>query len=441
MTAGGVKIGSIVTRLLGVFLLATATVAAAQPKPDEHPELVVALFRHGIRPPLKDPNAPTKYSKEDWPKPADWKAGDWGFLTSHGVAVAGALGFDYGKYYGKLLPANAKAFLWADAGDERTVSTAGALVQGMNQAKLPATTGDGGKESVDPLFHPFKARCGVADATKLDRIANDITDNAQRYIEVTYSVPFGQLYKTLACTDPNKQNCKMLSAVQQNGASRCPVTNCTKPIDWTGQFAYANTATETFLLEYENNMTTGWGISESLLSDMMPLHDFYFDKIQRQPYLAAIDGSNLIREISWTLNRATGTCGRIGPQYAFSGFVGHDTNIASVASLLGLTWSFRTYCDTPAETRNLPDNDPLPAGALVFERWKRGDDDLIRIFYVAQGLATARGCTFPDTGVECPAFRIPIREMSLKAFTALAAGVVDKNFLYACRNGKPTCPR
>jgi 4-phytase / acid phosphatase len=429
-----------VTRLLGVLLLATATVAAAQPKPDEHLELVVALFRHGIRPPLKDPNIPTKYSKEDWPKPAAWSAGDWGFLTSHGVAVAGALGFDYGKYYGKLLRANAKAFLWADASDERTVSTAGALVQGMNEAKLPATTGNRGT-GVDPLFHPFKAHCGSIDATKLDRIAKDITDNAQRYIEVTYSVQFGQLYSTLACTDPQAQKCEMLSKVSQNGANRCIGTNCTKPIEWKGQFAYANTATETFLLEYENNMPVGWGRSKSLLSDMMALHDFYFDKTQREPYLAAIDGSNLIREISWTLNRATGTCGRIGPGYAFSGFVGHDTNIASVASLLGLTWSFRTYCDTPVETRNLPDSDPLPAGALVFERWSRGDDDIIRIFYVAQGLAMARDCRFPETGVECPAFRIPIREMSLEAFTALAAGVADKNFLYGCKDGKPKCPR
>src|SRR4051794_21275097 len=104
-------------RLLGVLLLAAATVAGAQPKTDEQLQLVVALFRHGVRPPLHDLNDPKwmkRYAQNNWPSLGDWGVSSWGDLTPQGARVARALGYDYGLRYKKRLPAKAEAFLWAD---------------------------------------------------------------------------------------------------------------------------------------------------------------------------------------------------------------------------------------------------------------------------------------------------------------------------------------
>lgn len=43
----------------------------------------------------------------------------------------------------------------------------------------------------------------------------------------------------------------------------------------------------------------------------------------------------------------------------------HDTNLANLNKLLDLAWRLNDL-RLPDDTRNLPDNDSLPAGALVF---------------------------------------------------------------------------
>jgi len=68
---------------------------------------------------------------------------------------------------------------------------------------------------------------------------------------------------------------------------------------------------------------------------------------------------------------------------AFVGLVGHDTNLASVGKLLGLDWRFAKVGDG---TENLPRNDALPAGALLFELWSGSSGSNVRVYYIAQSL-------------------------------------------------------
>jgi hypothetical protein len=63
-------------------------------------------------------------------------------------------------------------------------------------------------------------------------------------------------------------------------------------------------------------------------------------------------------------------------------FVGHDTNIANMAGMLGLSWLIPGYQrdDTP------------PGGALVFELWRASatGDHTVRTYYMAQTLEQMR---------------------------------------------------
>jgi len=428
---------------VALFLLFAAPLLAAQ----DRLEQVVALFRHGIRAPLHDLNDPKyykTYAGKAWPAPESaWGAKDWGGLTRHGADVAQALGKDYADHYKRQFPAGFKAFFYADI-DERTKDTARALVRGFRSANVPVdfdwrAVREGEK---DPLFHAFKGYCGKPSVEALRRIASDISRDAPDLIKGKYGPTFQLLYGALNCTDTTK--CKKLESVDDNSATYCiDADHCdSSPIRWAGQFPYANTATEVFLLEYANNMDYAWSrVSEADMRKMVHLHDVYFERTQRDSYLAQIDASNLVREINDTLRDENKECRRISNAYQFAGLVGHDTNIASLGSLLGLTWQFDT---APEGTAGLPKNDPLPAGALVFERWKRSEGTFINISYVAQGLKEMRACK-PDA--KCPSFRVPVLcagsvkkdacELSLDAFNSLANKVANTDFQSSCR----TCPK
>jgi hypothetical protein len=95
----------------------------------------------------------------------------------------------------------------------------------------------------------------------------------------------------------------------------------------------------------------------------------------------------------------------------------------------------------PADTQNLPDNDALPAGALVFELLERNLEHWVRIQYVTQSLSQIRNTPQPGD-----AYRLPTScgngcapcEMSLEQFNEIAKGLISHygSFLSHCQ----TCP-
>src|SRR4051794_34543248 len=86
--------------------------------PNGELKMVVALFRHGVRAPLKEIDDPTKpHAKDSWPKMSYWGVTNWGDLTPHGAVLAKLLGLDYARTYKKNWPAGFTAFLWADVAE------------------------------------------------------------------------------------------------------------------------------------------------------------------------------------------------------------------------------------------------------------------------------------------------------------------------------------
>ena len=376
-----------------------------------HLELVVALFRHGVRSPLKDMDS--QYSGKPWPSLAEWQAESWGGLTRQGTRAATALGASYGTYYLRVWPAGFKVTLWADV-DDRTLATAEALQDGLKSKGVPAEIKSvpvpfaPGKR-VDLLFHPFEAKCGTPKAEQLQAIVGHINDNDLGWLNnPARSSELTKLYAVLAC-NPDAQPardadaCKPLKSADDKASI---AEGKSSPIEWTGKFSFASTATEAFLLEYADAMPpekVGWGgvvvgtrgAGRYELSDLLSLHEFYFQQIDRQQYLAQIGGSNLLRELLDQINKKAGykspvdgQCPRQTDDSEFVGFVGHDTNLAFLNALLGVEWKFDDP-GLPPSLRGIPKDDALPAGALVFELRKGTGSpgtDRVRIQYVTQSL-------------------------------------------------------
>jgi 4-phytase/acid phosphatase len=460
-------------------------------------KLVVALFRHGVRAPLR--NLGTNHSNQAWPSLGDWGADKWGYLTLHGSQAVNNLGAYYGGYYWSAFgDGNGfKAYLWADSLDQRARATAEALSVGMQTAGVdvrveylqPAGT-------TDSLFHPFTANCGTPppDTKHLQAIATYINGHLSEWLSefaTTTRDPhlLSDIYFILGCNNPETDTCqqplKQITDHATAWAPPAPRGSFSSPIKWggqfpatptpiptDGQFPYASTATEAFLLEYANGMDiekVGWNKvidkqtgSTDKLCQLLRLHEFYFDKTERDLnktapdlYLAGIQGSNLVREIRDQLNKvvknpSSGDCPRPSGDSRFVGLVGHDTNLANVQTLLNVKWSFDKDQQLPADIRKLPDNDALPAGALVFELRETGLSDYkVRIQYVTQSLNQMR--------VPCdqsPPYRVLTTcsdengkdvspcEMSLERFNAIAGKVIEtyNQFLSRCRDGKQVCP-
>jgi 4-phytase/acid phosphatase len=420
-------------------------------------ETVVALFRHGVRAPLKDfADHAHDHSKDKWPMLDEWHpvglGPAWSDLTEHGWYLANLLGQYYAKHYRDQLGDRFKVFLWADV-DRPTRDTADALAWGFRTqgsinvtvAALPMVA------RVDPLFHPFRAQCGTPNGEILRGIASDIRANWQRWW-TEQSTPAEQLLAALACKDTNA--CTPLDSVQDEvGYCAKLEPKCESPITWKGRFSYVSSVSEAFLLEYANAMAkekVGWGnidppngSSKSKIQTMLQLHDFYFDKTERVAYLAQIEGSNLVREIQLTINKKRDGCQHAPIDSRFVGLIGHDTNLASVGALLNLNWRFG---EAPEDARGLPNNDALPAGALVFELRKRGTDRFVQVYYVSQSLR--------QMGQESIVFSTPLRlvaqgpecqgqpgvcRIPLDKFNELANRVVKPEFLSRCQDGEQVC--
>src|SRR5258708_29092168 len=152
----------------------------------------------------------------------------------------------------------------------------------------------------------------------------------------------------LCCSDPTvcpsgTKNCTLPAMTQSLSAAQG-----SKAVSWKGPFPVGSDTAEIFELEYANNMDmTGWGrVTPQSLHDMSVIHTVYFDYTDRTPYLAQIAGSNLATYIMNTMGQAVTGVGRGQSAPAGSRFValvGHDTNVANLAAMLGVSWTLPGY--------------------------------------------------------------------------------------------------
>lgn len=378
--------------LLAAFCLATWKMPRAQQAgtASQRPRLkmVVILSRHGVRSPTWAQSRLDSYSALPWPA---WDVPP-GNLTPRGSQLLIRLGsYDRASLAAMgLVPAAgcdgaSSTYLWTDT-DQRTVESGRALAEGLfPNCSLPVHTLAEGTS--DPLFHsaaqgvkPKAADDAIAElSARLQGPAN--AQQAQR-IEEIHHLLLGCPLPTLCATTRAPQNplpTAITTVVRGKGDHIA---------DLGGPLPLASSFAEDLLLQYADGMPmaqVGWGhVDEAAITRLVALHSDYFDLMHRTPGLARIEASNILSHIVRTLKQGANETpmeGAIGPSGSkIVVLVGHDTNLAGVAALLGLHWHLDGRAD-----------DTPPGTEMAFELWQDAHGaNSIRITITTQSLRQMR---------------------------------------------------
>ena len=344
-------------------------------------KFVLVLTRHGVRSPTWTNARLDEYAKQPWPK---WEVAP-GLLSPHGKKLMTQFGSYYRSDFAArhLVEADGCAdagaiYIYADT-DQRTMETGRGIADGLYPGcSVPVhSLGEGDQ---DELFHPA-GKLGAPDAKlAYAAVSGRIGGNAAALLPA-YQTQLEQMKQLLlacdgrACTAEGKKDLLAIAPVlsQSNGDHL---------VELKGPLQTAATFAENLQLEYLDGMPdsqVGWGrADEAFVRSLMAIHSANSDVVQRTPYLARAQASNLLAHIASTLQQAEdkhAVSGAIGiPADNAVFLVGHDTNIAGVAALVDAHWLVDGY----------QRDDAAPGGALVFELWNTGSGDEVRTYYTVQ---------------------------------------------------------
>jgi len=359
-----------------------------EPK-DASLQFVVYLSRHGVRSPTGKAEQYDKYAAAPWPR---WDVPP-GYLTAHGYQSMKLFGaYDRARLAAAGLLA---AEGCADAGrvsiladsDQRTRETGKAIAEGL----LPGCAVEVqalAEGKADPLFHFTEANPGGVDHELAAAAIGGRIGGDPNAVTEAYRPQLAELDRVLAGCGAAGATGKSRVSLFDIAASLAPGTG-DHPAELRGPLRTASTLSEILLLEYTEGKSaaeTGWGcVDGAKVRALMQLHSAAADFAQRTPAVARMYASHLLDAIGKAMEQSAtgkavaGAPGKPGDRVLF--LVGHDTNIASVAGALDLTWiEDGRRDDTP------------PGGALVFALWRsRADGKLfVRVSYTAQTLEQMR---------------------------------------------------
>ena len=399
---------------------------------------MVVVSRHGVRSPLEANSALAAWTVgRAWPA---WPTGRPGLLTDRGGELAALMGGYYRVHAAQAelvpageCPAPRSVFIRADV-DERTVATAQAIARGFApDCRIDVRRA---APSPDPLFHPTKARVCAIGAKKAERAIRARLPDGFAGLDRKHGAAIAttqdllQCCRPEICSGPHVNACCRTSACAKTGVpgSACKLTDIPTGLTggktglrMCGAIGIGSTASEIFLLEYAQGMReqdVAWGALNGAnlerLQSALTLHNAQFDLMERTPYIAARQGSMLLRAVLSALqgNAAGGQLtGPMPPNdAAFVAFVGHDTNLANLGAMIEAEWS---------ATPQVPDQ-TAPASALVFElRVQANGARDVYVYYQAQSLAQMRERT---------------------ALTAARPPVRKSLHLTRCSRGEPGAP-
>ena len=403
-------------------VVATGTTA------DAAPDLVIILSRHGVRSPTAAAGSLDVFSDRPWPR---WSVPP-GYLTPHGKQLMALMGGWYRAYYSHagLLTgsgcADAASTVVVADDEQRTVESAHGLMDGFAPG-CPVTVHTSTERAGDALFsHRFDAAFdqdrALATAAVLGRIGGAAENLAAAHaasITLMQSVLLG--CDASACTAAQKSGKQLLLDQPSNVGSgkEDALVSIKSPLHTASTFA------ENFTLEYSEGLPlsqVAWGrVTAVQLGQLLQLHSDYSDIALRTAPVARDYARPLASVILATLQqgaaekKAPGALGVPATRVVF--LVGHDTNISTLAGLLGLHWMIAEQPADPTST----------GGALVFElrRGAAAGQALVRVYYVSQSMEQMRassaltlasppqiapifvpGCSHASTGYDCELRRL-----------------------------------
>ncbi len=410
--------------LVFVALLAAAT-AEAQPENGELLKVVI-VSRHGVRTPLETFDDLNRWTQRPGGWPRAWNPSTWphrcpGDLTEVGTELAALMG---GYYRSRLVgdrlfsdarcPESGAVFIRADV-DERTQATGEAIAEGFARAfpspcHFPISVIQDA-ENADPLFHPTSAGmvCPLGASQALKSIVARLPPGGFAGLDKLHGAAIGAMQDVLLCCQREVCVPKASGVVRPCRLTDRPtrVTVAGDKVKMEGAIGMVSTAAEIFLLEYANGLppnAVGWGaVDVPKMAGLLTLHNVQFDYMQRTTYIARRQGSMLMRAVLETLQGGPFSGTMSGPmppaEAKFVAFVGHDTNVANLAALLGTDWN---------ASEQLPDK-TAPAGALVFELREDAGSRYVVAYYLAQTVDQLRNRTPLDTSTPPYIAALPLR--------------------------------
>jgi 4-phytase/acid phosphatase len=334
---------------------------------------VVILSRHGVRSPTQDNDTLNNYRKSTTPPWPDFGVQHLADLTLKGALLMQRMGAYYRQkwqpLFGNPSPAcpNPNPFFYADR-DERTLMTARSLVGGLAggacelpvlgiiEPDVPMT------ERFDPVFHPINPSnpsCKLENPPKNPSVSTDQVSRVQKVVDccsenlctiIGKKPPICQLKDVMDDTNDKKTHDAAYNFIQSFG--------------------------EILLFEYAQGFVgSNFAFGKIAPAPIRPppadkpewwtllaIHADLFNKNQRNGDVALLQGANLLYHMAYAIKNGKPLIPpAAGPPVnfpvKFMVYVGHDTNIANVAALLGLHWQVGDY----------PADDVAPGAALAFE--------------------------------------------------------------------------
>jgi len=324
----------------------------------------VLLLRHGVRPPTHEPALDPAIAPAAWPS---WPVAP-GDLTPHGAeAIARLAAYDRQKFAADgIVPESgcpADVMIYADA-DERTVATGQAFADAFAPGCRLAVAHAAG--ATDPLFSALDAPdpgfdAKAAKAAMLAAAGGDADDVVQSHPALFQAMQ--------AALDPGGHAFLDLPAnISAKRPGQLPKLS--------GPLAEGASAAEDFLLEYLDGKPladVAWGrVPPKEIPVLLALHPLAYTVTARPPYIADRAAAPLAARI---------LAGLTGGE-KLTVLVGHDTNQAELAGMLGLHWSLGGY----------PEDDPPPGGGLLFVLWhdRASGQHYVTVTYQAATMAQIR---------------------------------------------------
>ncbi|MBF7684609.1 histidine-type phosphatase [Acinetobacter sp. B10A] len=335
------------------ILLFTSCYTFANPTKQYQLEQVVTLIRHGIRP-QTNTEALNEATGKAWPV---WSVPD-GHLTARGYAgMLNQAQYQMSIWQQQGLPLLSnqpcslqqnQLFIWA-APDERTQKTAQAFAEGINpHCRFNVNVS---QYKQDPLFDAVKMQSTTPsfEAIQQQFKAKIIS---QDKIQTRYKT-INQAFKQAVCTS---DHCQFLDEPWELKLTHKGQPKLSGPANEGANIG------ETIRLQYSENFSLdqiafGHVRDVSDVKSLMQLHQakyIYLNEIM--PY-AQMGGSILYQQILNALSTPQTNDPLSRPLVIF---VGHDTNISQIKTLLGFHWQLPQY---------LADDIP-PGGSLTFSKYK-----------------------------------------------------------------------
>ena len=371
---------------------------------------VVALQRHGVRPPSSTKEI-TPLAADPWPT---WDVPD-GQLTSHGKQAI----IELGQWEAQMLrarglvregcPKPGDVFAWANSGYQRTIDTADTLLA----AAFPGcglTAGHLNTTDQDPLFMASRFEVGRLDQAQARTAVAERMGGRLDRPGPRHTMLMAELQSVVHCCAASlcEKTVRPESCTLAERPSALSPTADGRSVDWTGPMGEAATIAQVFLLEYANGFPpeqVAWGraATADAVIRLSELRKIKYEYQERVPYIARRGASNLLNQILVALETGAGPA-PVGVDPALAAaklvlFVGSDTQVAEIGGILEAHWQLRGYLD---------DETP-PGGGLVFELLQDPVTraQFVQVVFVAQTLEQIR--TAAPLGASNPPNYVPVR--------------------------------